>query len=215
MKAILISISPEWVAKILNGEKTIEIRKTAPKCKLPIQVYIYCTKNKLHYSVGALMFNKDDCFKRSVDKTYKYGDSVELMGYYPDYPYDKNNFLNGKVVAKFTLRGVEEMMPFFHWCIEKETCLTRDEVLDYLDSKDKSVGNPKRQDKVYAWHISDLEIFDEPKELSEFYTLKCNQKKEPCNIKDVFGVEECHRICKLCEPLTKAPQSWQYVEELK
>lgn len=45
-KAILISIKPKWVAKILNGEKTIEIRKTMPKCKLPIDVYIYCTKDK-------------------------------------------------------------------------------------------------------------------------------------------------------------------------
>lgn len=30
-KCILISVKPEWVKKILNGEKTIEIRKTAPK----------------------------------------------------------------------------------------------------------------------------------------------------------------------------------------
>ena len=28
---IIISIKPEWVCKILNGEKTIEVRKTAPK----------------------------------------------------------------------------------------------------------------------------------------------------------------------------------------
>ena len=46
MKSILISIKPKWVAKILNGEKTIEIRKTMPKCDLPIDVYIYCTKEK-------------------------------------------------------------------------------------------------------------------------------------------------------------------------
>ena len=45
-KAILISIKPKWVAKILNGEKTIEIRKSIPKCNLPIDVYIYCTKDK-------------------------------------------------------------------------------------------------------------------------------------------------------------------------
>lgn len=30
-KVIIISIKPEWVCKILNGEKTIEVRKTAPK----------------------------------------------------------------------------------------------------------------------------------------------------------------------------------------
>ena len=28
MKHIMISIKPKWVAKILNGEKTIEIRKS-------------------------------------------------------------------------------------------------------------------------------------------------------------------------------------------
>ena len=44
-KAILISIKPKYVAKILNGEKTIEIRKTMPK-DLPIDVYIYCPKDK-------------------------------------------------------------------------------------------------------------------------------------------------------------------------
>lgn len=30
-RCIIISIKPEWVEKILSGEKTIEIRKTAPK----------------------------------------------------------------------------------------------------------------------------------------------------------------------------------------
>jgi len=43
-KSIILSVRPEWVAKILNGEKTIEIRRNAPKCDLPIDVYIYCTK---------------------------------------------------------------------------------------------------------------------------------------------------------------------------
>lgn len=46
-KAILISINPKWVAKILKGEKTLEIRKTMPKCDLPIDVYIYCTLKDL------------------------------------------------------------------------------------------------------------------------------------------------------------------------
>ena len=49
MKAIMISIKPQYVEKILNGEKTIEIRKTIPKCELPCNVYIYCTKGKKSY----------------------------------------------------------------------------------------------------------------------------------------------------------------------
>ena len=46
MKAIMISIKPRYLAKILNGEKTLEIRTKLPKCDLPIDVYIYCTKDK-------------------------------------------------------------------------------------------------------------------------------------------------------------------------
>lgn len=43
MKSILLSIKPEWVAKILNGEKTIEVRKKFPKDYVG-WVYVYCTK---------------------------------------------------------------------------------------------------------------------------------------------------------------------------
>ena len=49
MKTIMISIKPEFVQKTLNGNKTIEIRKTMPKCELPCKVYIYCTKGKKLY----------------------------------------------------------------------------------------------------------------------------------------------------------------------
>ena len=45
MKAILLSIKPEWLAKILNREKTIEVRKKFPKDYVG-WVYLYCTKDK-------------------------------------------------------------------------------------------------------------------------------------------------------------------------
>lgn len=45
-KAVLISIRPEWCEKIINGEKTIEVRKTRPKLQTPFKVYIYCTLPK-------------------------------------------------------------------------------------------------------------------------------------------------------------------------
>ncbi len=45
MKAVMLSIRPEWCEKILNGEKTVEIRKTKPKIETPFKVYIYCTQN--------------------------------------------------------------------------------------------------------------------------------------------------------------------------
>lgn len=44
-KAVLISIRPEWVEKILAGEKTLEVRKTRPNMGTPFKCYIYCTKS--------------------------------------------------------------------------------------------------------------------------------------------------------------------------
>lgn len=43
MKAVLISIRPKWVEKIVSGEKTLEVRKTRPKLETPFKCYIYCT----------------------------------------------------------------------------------------------------------------------------------------------------------------------------
>ena len=46
-KAVLISIKPEWTEKIVQGKKTIEVRRTAPK-EVPFKAYIYCTKDKTY-----------------------------------------------------------------------------------------------------------------------------------------------------------------------
>ena len=45
MKSVLISIQPKWVEKIVKCEKTIEVRKTAPK-EVPFKCYIYETQGK-------------------------------------------------------------------------------------------------------------------------------------------------------------------------
>lgn len=46
MKKIIIqSIKPQYLEQILKGAKTIEIRKSLPKCDFPIDIYLYCSKN--------------------------------------------------------------------------------------------------------------------------------------------------------------------------
>lgn len=194
MKSILITIKPRFCAKIMNGDKTIEIRKSKALAnaikKLIIinkkgyaDIYVCCTKdtNLLHKNCADIYWVEDKNFRKKIKQ----------LGL------QTQPILNGKVLFKFRCYRVEEMRPFFHWCIEKETCLTRDEVLDYLDSKDKSVGNPKRQSKVYAIPINDLEIFAEPKELSEFKTF---------NTYDLGDLHNCHLS------LNKAPQNFCYIE---
>lgn len=45
-KAVMISIKPKWCELIASGKKTVEVRKSRPKIKMPFKCYIYCTKAK-------------------------------------------------------------------------------------------------------------------------------------------------------------------------
>lgn len=189
MKAILMSIRPEWVAKILNGEKTLEVRKSYPKSKLPIEVYIYCTKG------GALLFKEYS--------TNSYWAEEENKNYRPHYA------LNGKVVGYFTLNKVSRTYEFYEQELLDKACLSDNELFAYL-----------KHDEGYAWHIDNLVVFDKPKELSEFYGAFTHKRYE-----HIFGnnaVELDKKYGGLRQPikggyeykypLTRAPQSWCYVE---
>lgn len=45
-KAVLISIRPEWVARITSSKKTLEVRKNMPKLEQPFKCYIYETQGR-------------------------------------------------------------------------------------------------------------------------------------------------------------------------
>lgn len=142
MKSILLSIRPEWVEKILNGEKTIEVRKLFPK-KYVGWVYIYCTKGERHWQ-------KVD----GIGKFITYGRKTK------EKDYDSPHTLNGKVVARFWCDNVEEIFPKNIESFTKDSCLTVKQIEDYL-WKNIYIG--------YAIHISKLEIFNRPKYLTEYY----------------------------------------------
>ena len=141
MRNILISIKPEWVEKILNGDKTIEIRKTMPKCELPCKVYVYCTKGK-----DLWMHNKETIILGNTDFT--------------------SYWLNGKVVAEFTLKLIDKIADLSNFMnreyIYQNAKITEKELWDYSDGGTKT---------MYGWHIDDLKIYDAPKELSEFSSI--------------------------------------------
>ena len=65
----------------------------------------------------------------------------------------------------------------------------------------------------YGWHISNLKIYDTPKELTEFHTWgKCKS----CS-KSGYESTACiyDENCMIPAAITKAPQSWCYVEGAK
>ena len=136
-KAVLIRISQKWCEKIINGQKTIEVRKTRPKMDTPFKCYIY-----------------------------KCG--------------------NGKVIGEFlcdqiiNINGAGRIQSD----AARPTCLEPAELHQYLGA---STG--------FGWHISDLRVYDTPRELGEFTGLRTT--------KDGFEL----RL------ITRPPQSWRYVEE--
>ena len=195
-KKILISIQPQWVEKILNGEKTIEIRKTMPKCELPAKVYIYCTKQKPYL--------KD--FKKYNDKYDANG--IRFLKF--DKQTNKNNTINGKVVAEFTLNRVEMFTVGSFGCddLEKSACMKYSDFIDYFYKPEELDGSTIKWG--YTWHIADLKIYDKPKELSEFKVFN----KDVAEI-GMFGWMFNEKELPKYIPLKRAPQSWQYVNHVE
>lgn len=219
MKAVLMSIHPNWCEKIFNGEKTIEVRKTAPKLETPFTVYVYCTKGKMYLYRNP---NNGELFLDS-NGSYRGGD-------YED------RYLTGKVIGSFVCDRVEEIPCYLdagtypEYLIEKEelnkTCLSYDELFDYLNGKDGC-----------GWHITEPKLFDKPRELGEFwlYNDELNRRYEhdenfccydgtdengeattDCDDKNINNCYLCwEEWSGWCHKLTRAPQSWCYVEDIE
>jgi len=196
-KSVLISIHPKWCENIANGEKTIEVRKTQPKIDMPFKCYIYCTNDR----------------KTMLEKS-NYDGSIYLNGNIY-YPHKMDCSLNGKVIGEFvcdtiiTLSFYSSDISFFDTnppFTVPDTCLTDKEIAEYL-------GNGKTG---YGWHISDLKIYNKPKELNEFYK-PCPNDVLCAGCKHAFVPDDEDETLALiaCDNrVTKPPQSWCYVSEM-
>ena len=179
-KAVMLSIRPKWCEKIASGEKTIEARKTRPKLETPFKCYIYETQGR-------------------TDTPWVDEDGHMIFAG------------RGQVIGEFVCDCVT---PLYNVCtddwkrltgglhrIEKElvnqACLTEAQLHTYAGGKN-----------CFAWHISDLEIYDQPKELSEF--------KGPCKIEADCCACPYYNYTKMdCDgrKIKRPPQSWCYVQE--
>ena len=177
MKAILMSLQPKWCERIATNEagkkKTIEVRKTYPKEFLkeyflastfePFKVYIYCTQGKDILAVSrysdksVFLWNESDVDRYNIDMVRNgkiigefICDNIDLYAYgdlsYPTPAYDGDpSFCDCGEGYWITVGDL------------KKTQLTYEELCAYGKSK-----------ALYGWHISDLVIYDEPKQLSDF-----------------------------------------------
>ena len=178
-KAVLISIRPEWVAKIANEIKTVEVRKTKPNLKTPFKCYIYCTKTR-PFLVWDDVFNGHVAGEFVCDKITW----LTHIGF--------SGLPGIRLAAMKNGHTIDDSFDF------SKSCLTTPQIEKYLGGKDG-----------YAWHISKLEIYDDPKQLNRF-----KQWNRECKYNDLgFAIPNCG-TCQDCI-VKKPPQSWCYVEELK
>ena len=202
-KAVFISIRPKWCEKIINGDKTIEVRKTRPKLKTPFRCYIYCTRDKhLAFMQNQTGTNLIACM--DVDAAIPVGGAIG----------------NGKVIGEFTCdriyeirkRGIPENFDYCYlslsgWGnddIEVEikaisaSCVSKEELNTY----------GTKAPFLYGWHITDLRIYDTPRDLGEFSPPLENCIGKVC---DEFGCASCENGGHIKRP----PQSWCYVDDLQ
>ena len=139
-KAVLISVRTEWCEKIVNGRKTIEVRKTRPKMNTPFKCYIY------------------ECGNGKVIGEFLCDEIINING-------------AGRIPSDAA----------------RPTCLEPAELHQYLGA---ATG--------FGWHISNLKIYDTPRELREFYAV-------PNEVEVALKAKP--------RPITRPPQSWRYVEE--
>ena len=187
MKSVLISIRPQWAEKIVIGEKTIEVRKTAPQ-EVPFKAYIYCTKEK----------KQDDIIWAGI-----FGDRGKWNGrVIGEFICDRIEMVN----AKCSDYGIDL---FYHDCLTNG-CLTERETEKYFnipEDRDLRAMNGNG----YVWHISDLKIYGSPKELSEF-SRPCSYRGLCFSCKRTSFKKDGNLLCNT--KITRPPQSWMYVEDL-
>ena len=185
MKSVLISIRPEWCEKIANKVKSLEIRKTAPKLKPPFKVYIYCTS-------GPPYLNSHN--------GYVYLEERDVLGYRGQGLYKR---LNPGVIGEFVCDAMISHCEMANADIaERQGCIKRENLLEYANGKE-----------LFGWHISDLVIYEKPRPLSDFKS-PCDGFDKRCQVSCALittdGISRCTR-----RQLTRPPQSWCYVEEVR
>lgn len=175
--------------------KTIEVRKTRPKLETPFKCYIYCTVEMAEY---------DALWVLDAPTREKY--SFIAVSAYLENPKGANKG-NSKVIGEFICDRIFPINVFDNgsiqnWLFEhmERSCLTYEELAGYI-------GNGKTG---YGWHIVDLKIYETPKKLTEFHTWK---KCKSCS-KSGYESTACiyDENCMVPMAITKAPQSWCYVE---
>jgi predicted transcriptional regulator len=109
-----------------------------------------------------------------------------------------NEALNGKVIGEFVCDRISGGSGEYAVDHTEGTCLTPTEIADYIGDK-----------YAYYWHITNLVIYDKPRELRSFFKPRTAEELEA----DIAVAVLTCGIHGSPYTIKKPPQSWCYVEE--
>ena len=99
----------------------------------------------------------------------------------------KIHLMNGHVIGEFICSRIEQVTKDNKNRIAEMSCVPLPEMYEYAGTKGL--------EGLYAWHISNLIIYDKPKDIGD------------------FKVRVTNKIWSFTKKLERAPQSWCYIEE--
>lgn len=180
-KAVLISIRPKWGEKIANGEKTIEVRKTRPKLATPFKAYLYVTAGNLSYRCPNGMICHCNGGRAVIGEfVCNKVDWITRIG-----------FSGSPVPSRYSICSHSNMSVLPINDLLYAARLTYPKLADYLAGGEG-----------YGWHISDLLIYDQPRELSEF-----QRATDPCDSCHAEYTWECTDCKKMAVTLSARPRA--------
>ena len=212
MKSVLISIQPKGCENIAKDKKTIIVKKTRPKCDVPFKCYIYCTKDKYEwlYRVDNNGYGKPQSWHGKVIGEFVC-DRIEEF-YCASVPYQRENNLG---YGRFIDNGVYKVDGWHEGIVFERNDRFIDSMLNNNDLKEMSLSAQEIFDYIgvgkhlYAWHISDLKMYDKPKELNQF-SVPCKVTCENCK-NPLYFQSLCKEKGK--KIITRPPYSWCYISE--
>ena len=195
MKAILMSIKPKWCEKIFSGEKTVEVRKTAPK-EVPFKVYVYETKT------GFIEAVRDTCpiwaFLRG-----------KVIG---EFVCDEKHDIRF-TGASYTINNDISLTN----SIARQSCLQFDDMFSYLGFKGGAalhITALKRYD--IPKELSEFRKPDFFRDCEKDCRKNCDMEYYRCPTRDSHKASTMAGYCrKKGKNLSRPPQSYCYVEEIE
>lgn len=229
MKSIIQKLTPKDCEAIVLGKQNVILSRVTTKLEYPFTVYIYCAKDKYQlYGDGQNVVA--DHFSLLNEKAQKGFEKTSKLSLW-----------NGKIIGEYTCNEIHDF-PFtdISSAIANRKAVKlplTDEILlnSGISWEQAYKFSSGLQKDIYGWHVTNLIIYDQPKELNQFMIIDKDKLKACPYRRRIYtnpdytngvllpGGYVCEKeaeldFCRGCAdiytPLINPPRNWCYVEGL-